>query len=151
MKRSWLLPAALWLMALCSSAAAEDLIMVRVHDGFPETMSRLQQEISKQGYKVSRVQRVDIGLTSSGYKTAEYRLVFFGKPEEIEALPKKYPNVVPYLPLQMIIFAEGDETLLLAMNPHTLMELYDEPGLRDYVTRWEKDVREIMERVQGGV
>ncbi len=37
---------------------------------FPEAMNALQSAIAEEGYKVSRVQRVDIGLTGSGYNIA---------------------------------------------------------------------------------
>ena len=43
-------------------------------------MAVLQHAIGTQGYTLSRVQRVDIGLTESGFKTDKYRVVFFGKP-----------------------------------------------------------------------
>ena len=46
------------------SAFADDLIMRRVAMTFPEAMNALQTSIAQEGYTVSRVQRVDIGLTS---------------------------------------------------------------------------------------
>ena len=51
--------------------------MRRIAMSFPEAMNALQTSIAEEGFTVSRVQRVDIGLTSSGYNTAEYRIVFF--------------------------------------------------------------------------
>jgi hypothetical protein len=43
---------------------AQDLYMVRSQLAFPEAMAVLQETIREHGLTVSRVQRVDIGLTA---------------------------------------------------------------------------------------
>ncbi len=130
-------------------AEHQKLIMGRSLDAFPETMSALQEEINKAGYVVSFVQRVDIGLTGMGFKTDKYRVVFFGKPEEIKALPEKYPELVPYLPLAIAIFAEEQETVLASMSPDFLAPAYVQkyPELKTVFARWKKDIETIIESV----
>ncbi len=133
---------------LCVSATAEDMLMVRSPAPFEESMLALQQAISEQGYTLSRVQRVDIGLTEFGYKTDKYRVVFFGKPDEVRDLSARYPELIPYLPLQIAIFAEADETLLATANPVQLSEAYANPELDKHFMRWEHDMRAILEKVR---
>ncbi len=133
---------------LSMTAQAADMLMLRAPAMFEESMSALQAAISAQGYTLSRVQRVDIGLSESGFKTDKYRAVFFGKPEEIRELSARYPELIPYLPLQIVIFAEGDETLLVAANPLHLQADYPAAELGAVFARWEKDMRAIMERVR---
>ena len=58
---------------------ADDLLMVRTQQTFPEAMLTLQTSVKDHGYEVTRVQRIDIGLTGMGYKTDKYRIVFVGK------------------------------------------------------------------------
>lgn len=135
------------LLGLSLSARADELIMTRVTRPFPETMNSLQEAIREHGYTVSRVQRVDVGLTSSGFQTAEYRVVFFGKPDQIHALSGRYPELIPYLPLNIVIFAEGDDTLILTTNPHKLADFFDKPALHAQFSQWEKDVRAIFDDV----
>ncbi|HEC12941.1 MAG TPA: DUF302 domain-containing protein [Acidiferrobacteraceae bacterium] len=129
-------------------ADADELIMVRVHSAFPETMTTLQEVIRKQDYTVSRIQRVDVGLTKTGYQTAEYRVVFFGKPREIKDLPSRYPELTTYLPLKITIFAEQGETLLMALNPILLGDFFPQPELKKTFAVWEKAVRDIFDRVR---
>lgn len=128
------------------TAQAEDLLMARSGAQFEESMAALQQAIAAQGYTLSRVQRVDIGLTEFGYKTDKYRVVFFGRPEEIRGLSERHPELIPYLPLQIAIFAEGEETLLVAANPVHLRAAY--AGLDAVFTRWERDLRAILDAVR---
>ena len=124
------------------------LIMERSVEAFPETMSVLQEEIKKAGYTLSVVQRVDVGLTGMGFKTDKYRVVFLGIPEEIASIPEKYPLLTPYLPLSIAIFAEEQETILIAMSPLYLEHSYTQkhPELSSILHRWDKDIRNIMKR-----
>jgi uncharacterized protein (DUF302 family) len=137
----------LFLLVLDASAAADELLMARITRPFPEAMNSLQETIRAKGYVVSRVQRVDVGLTASGFETAEYRIVFFGKQAEIRELAAAYPEIIPYLPLTIVVFAEGDDTLILTTDPLKLGEFFNKPGLLARFRVWEKDVRAIFDEV----
>jgi len=138
----------LWLLVVSSSVQADELLMARIHSDFPEAMQHLQDAIRLQGYTVSRVQRVDVGLKASGFQTAEYRIVFYGQPDEIRKLADTHFELIPYLPLNIVIFAEGEDTLILAPSPKKLATFYSNPELKGYFDRWEKDVREIFSTVK---
>lgn len=129
---------------LATPGFADELMMTRVDRPFPEAMNQLQDAIRAHGYTISRIQRVDVGLTSSGFTTAEYRLVFFGKPAEISSLPEKYPEIAAYLPLNIVIFAEGDDTIMLTANPRSLETFFKDTSLHGQFGRWEKDIRAIL-------
>ncbi len=127
--------------------AAQDLFITRSARPFPEAMAGAQQAISDAGYQVVRVQRVDVGLSSSGFKTAEYRLVFFGRAQEMRELPRLAPELMAYMPLKMVIFAEGETTVLVMQNPAMLSRMFPQPALQPYFQRWEKDVRTLLDRM----
>ena len=135
---------ALWVNA----ANADELLMIRSSQNFEDAMTTLQSSIAEHGYKVTRVQRVDVGLEAKGYKTDRYRIVFYGKPGEIEVLVAKYPKLIPYLPLAIAIFAEEGNTLLTTARPALLKQFYPEPELKPIFERWEKDLVEIMDDVR---
>lgn len=141
-----------FVLILCSQLAhgmvTDELIMIRSTQAFPEAMTSLQAAITAQGYTISRVQRVDIGLTSSGYKTDKYRIVFFGKKDEIYTLRDKYPELIPYLPLKIAIFAEGEETILVTSNPIAFTQLYPDDQLKQIFHQWRKDIVSIFKSVQ---
>lgn len=133
----WALPACTW---------AEDLLMARSAQAFPEAMASLQEIVRQQGYIVSRVQGVDVGLNASGFTTDMYRLVFFGRPGEIEALAGRHPELAAYLPFKIAVFAEGQETLAVTINPLKLAEFFPEPALAEVFARWSQDLHAIMDR-----
>ncbi len=135
-----------WLLLLLAplGQAGENLLMARSALGFPEAMLALQESIGAHGYKLSRVQRVDIGLTAAGFETDKYRIVFYGKTDEIQRLTRERPELIPFLPLNFSIFAEGDQTLVVAMNPVYLEPHCEDPEFHTLLRRWESDIRSIL-------
>ena len=132
------------LIQLPRLAIAEDMIMTRSVLAFPEAMLALQESITAHGYTVSRVQRIDIGLTGMGYKTDKYRVVFAGKIDEIRELTKKAPQLTPYLPPKISIFAEGDQTILVTINPKEYAAIAGDAVDPVFFDRWESDLRSIF-------
>ncbi len=124
-------------------AIAEDLLMARAPMTFPEAMLKLQSTLKKYNHTLSRVQRVDIGLTSKGYETDKYRIVFYGQADEVRQLANEYPQLIPYLPHKIAIFAEEEETMLVAVNPEMLFESED-PKLKAIMKKWHEDLQLIL-------
>jgi uncharacterized protein (DUF302 family) len=131
------------LLMLAQPVVAEDLLMARSPMTFPEAMLKLQSTLKKYGHTLSRVQRVDIGLTAKGYKTDKYRIVFYGNAEEIRQLTDKHPKLIPYLPHKIAIFAEEEETMLVAVNPEMLFDTKDSK-LQAVMKKWHTDLQLIL-------
>lgn len=131
------------LLLLPGQLLAEDLLIARAPMTFPEAMLKLQSTLKKYNQTLSRVQRVDIGLTSKGYKTDKYRIVFYGQADEIRQLADEYPELIPYLPHKIAIFAEEEETMLVAVNPEMLFVTKD-PKLRAVLKKWHEELQVIL-------
>ena len=131
-----------------ASLYADELIMARSTEDFPETMLMLQNVIKKQGYIPSRVQRVDIGLTKSGYQTDKYRVVFFGKADEIKKISVQLPELIPYLPLKISIFAEDGQTILTTLDPMSFDKMYPNSNLTPVFKRWANDVNTMFNEIR---
>jgi len=136
------------LLSSAISAYGDDLLMVRSQQAFPEAMLTLQTSIEDHGYIVTRVQRVDIGLNSKGYKTDKYRVVFFGKPDEIHHLVNKYPVLAAYMPPKISIFAEGDSTVLVTANPKIYADMINNKKDKLLFRRWESDIYSIFDDIR---
>ena len=136
-------------MGCCSwPVLASDLLMVRTQQGFPEAMLALQISVKEHGYEVTRVQRIDIGLTGMGYKTDKYRIVFVGKSEEIQYLINKYPVLAAYMPPKVSIFAEHGETVLVTANPKIYADMIDDDKDKILFKRWESDIYSVFDDIR---
>ena len=130
------------------SVLASDLLMVRTQQSFPEAMLALQTSVREHGYAVTRVQRIDIGLTGMGYKTDKYRIVFVGKPKEIQYLINKYPVLAAYMPPKVSIFAEHGETVLVTANPKIYADMIDDDRDKILFKRWESDIYSVFDDIR---
>ena len=125
-----------------------ELIMLRSAKQYDVAMENLQSAIKKQGYSVTGIRQVDEGLVKSGYKSDKYLIVFFEKPGEVAELKKHYPEISPYLPLKIVIFAEAGETLLVTSDPSVYIDLFPDPRLQEMFRRWHEEVVGIMKEVE---
>lgn len=135
-------------LMLAAPAQAENMLMVRVHDSFEETMIQLKETLNDYGYRIAHIQKCDGGLSGFGYKTDLYKSVFFGKFEEMRRLTREHPEIIPYVPLKIAVMKEKDTVLLVAMNPTTLEPLFPNPDLHIQFERWESDIRAIFEELR---
>jgi len=132
---------------LSASVCADDLMIVRSLQKFPEAMVTLQNSIHEHGYQITRVQRVDIGLTKKGYVTDKYRIVFVGKKDEIQYIISKYPQLIPFMPPKISVFSEGEHTIMVTANPKILAGMVDEKD-KIIFSRWENDVYSVFDDIR---
>jgi len=133
---------------LATPATAQGLIMARSNQMFPESMTLLQAAITSRGYTITRLQQVNENLAKMHYPSDIYRVVFFGKYEEIKAITAKHPDLIPYLPLSITIFAEDNQAILVTNHPSTLEELFPYPDLKPVFEHWESDLVQIMDELR---
>ena len=149
-RKAWMpliLLLALWNVP-AMAAGSDDLFLIRSQQSYPEAMATLQDALRAQGYTVSRVQHVDKGLVNRGYASDAYKVVFFGRGEEVQQITASHPELIPYLPLQVVIFAEEEQTLLIAERPRLLGNLFPNSGLSATFQRWDDELQQAMDQVR---
>jgi uncharacterized protein (DUF302 family) len=75
-------------------------------------------------------------------------VVYFGKLDEVRKVTAEHPELIPFLPLSITIFAEGDQAILVASHPQTLRKFFPDPDLKPVFDHWEKDIEAIMDEVR---
>lgn len=135
-------------LCIATPLFAGDILMVRSKQDFPETMLTLQSSIKEHGYDITRVQRIDIGLTGMGYKTDKYRVVFVGKKHEILYLVEKYPVLAAFMPPQISVFAEEGDTMLVTVNPNIYADMIDGEEDKILFKRWESDIYSVFDDIR---
>ena len=139
---------ALLLLLMAAPVQAENMIMIRVGMSFDATMILMKEKLNEYGYKVAHIQKCDGGLGDAGYKTGFYKSIFFGKYEEMRQLTSTYPEMIPYVPLKIAVMEERETIVLVALNPSTLSEFFQQPELQTLFGRWESDIRAIFDEVR---
>ncbi len=125
--------------------AQEKVLSARTTQGFDATLEQVQDVLKQQGFSVAHIQKCDGGLHDMGYKTDNYKIVFFGRLEEVRALSKQYPDLVPLFPFKLAVYADGKDTVMSVLNPVELAPLLDtDPALQQQLKAWEKDFRAVL-------
>lgn len=137
-----------FLLSFLPITAKEKFLAASCTSGFPESMLHLQELIKNKGYTISRVQHVDKGLRSRGYKTGIYRVVFFGKKKEIQLIRERYPALIPYIPLNITIFEESSQTGISTIDPIFLFSLYKTTEIKHLIESWHNDILDIFDGYQ---
>jgi uncharacterized protein (DUF302 family) len=85
-----------------------------------------------------------------GYETDNYRIVFFGRLEEVRELSNTHPELIPLFPFKLAVYAEGKDTIMSVINPTELAPLLAaDTGLQTRLLGWEKDFRAVLAEMQG--
>jgi uncharacterized protein (DUF302 family) len=147
--KKFILASLVSLFFISNTVFAENLLMARSGNGFDMTLQVAKESIAAHGYTVSHIQRCDGGLEGFGYKTDKYRVIFFAKPDEVRDLSQKYPELIPYLPLKLVVYAEENETLAAMFNPDEFSGLFSDEKLRVQFARWKNDYVSILDDIRG--
>ena len=138
----------LLLLAVSGISGADNMIMGRVPLRAEIVIEYVQSSIEEHGYSVAHVQLCDGGMKDFGYESDVYRVVFFGKLDEVRTISERHPEFVSYLPLKIAVIAEKDETLLTALNPEALSPFYQDKQLQIQLGRWYNDLISIFRDVR---
>jgi hypothetical protein len=87
---------------------------------------------------------VDKGLRERGYEVAKYRVVFFGRAEQMRTVRSEYPDLIPYLPLSATIFEAPGHTAVNTLAPAFLKQFYVKPVEQQMLDGWQKDLEGIL-------
>ncbi|MCB1924265.1 MAG: hypothetical protein KDJ27_11075 [Gammaproteobacteria bacterium] len=137
--------------ALISSAAmanADAMLMSRIPMRAELVLEYVKSSIEEHGYSIAHLQLCDGGMSDFGYKTDFYRVVFFGKIDEVRRISERYPELVSYVPLKLAVIAEKDETLLTVLNPEALAPYFADAELQIQLVRWHSDLESILDDVR---
>lgn len=129
-------------------ASEGGLLMARSTEQAEVSMAVLQDALKSYGYTIAHVQKCDGGMEEFDYKTDYYRVVFFGKIDEVRPIIDKHPEMAAYLPLKITVFAENEESVLVVLDPLQLTDFFSDAELSIQFVRWHNDLRAVLDEVR---
>ncbi|MCP5318246.1 MAG: hypothetical protein H6956_10030 [Chromatiaceae bacterium] len=133
------------------ASVADNMIMARVPLRAEIVLEYVKASVEEHGYTVAHLQLCDGGMKDFGYESDFYRVVFFGKVDEVRMVSARYPELVSYLPLKIAVIAEKNETLLTVLNPEALAPFFPDEALQIQLGRWQSDLMSIFQDVRRAV
>lgn len=125
--------------------ANDKLLTARSPQAFDLALEQVQTVLKKHNFTVAHIQKCDGGLKDMGYTTDNYKIVFFGRLEEVRELSKTHPELVSLFPFKLAVYADGKDTRFSVLNPAELAPLLDtDKGLAEQLVAWERDFRAVL-------
>jgi uncharacterized protein (DUF302 family) len=123
-------------------------MQTRVSLPFEETKERLKTVIENNGYTFAHEQKCDKGLAKMGYESTLYRVLFFGKLDEMREISKKHEVLIPFIPFKVAVYAEGDKTVVSFLNPYFMARLVkNDPEFFKQLGQWESDFQTMLDQM----
>jgi hypothetical protein len=129
-------------------AGHDQLLIERVNAKFSYSWLALDKTIKAHNYKAAYLQRCDFAMNERHYKSDKYRILFFGKYDEMKSMSEKYPEMTPFFPLKITVMEEGTHSLLIATPPIALLPLVKTNKDRMTIFRWNEDMQSILSQVK---
>lgn len=147
MKR-WMMSLLLLALSVPVTQAEQTTLMARTGLPFDTALEKVQAVLGEYGYTVAHIQQCEGGMAKFGYHSDKYQVVFFGKLNEVRALSHQHPELIPFLPLKLAVFAEQKETVVVALNPLELGRYINDAHLQIQLARWHSDLRALLKEIR---
>lgn len=144
----------LFLLLITTHTFANSVIMEKTSYDFSHTWLNLQKYTKKQGYTVSFKQRCDLGLKKVHYDSNKYRVLFFGKYQEIKDITSRNPEITPHLPLSITSIEGYDDeniTTLVSASPKAWLSLVKSKQDKAIVNQWHLDILQIIQNTKNDI
>ncbi|CAA6804575.1 MAG: Unknown protein [uncultured Thiotrichaceae bacterium] len=129
-------------------AGQDDLLSARTTKPFDETLSMAGEALEKHGFTVAHVQKCDGGLHAMGYETGHYRVIFFGRLEEVRELSKTHPQLIPLFPFKLAVYADNNDTVISVINPAGLGNMLQaDPVLKEKLRQWKQEFKDVLNEI----
>ncbi len=135
-------------IAHCDTNPNDSMLLTRTDHNFKDTLEIVKKVLHENGFEVAHVQRCDGGLKHMGYDTDKYRVVFFGRIEEVRKLSKEHVELIPFFPFKVLVYAEGDQSVVSIMNPESLKTTIKDKALNAKLEQWKNEFVQILEQTQ---
>lgn len=110
---------------------------------YSDAINDLSGVIEYHNYRLIKIQPVDEGLLSRGYRVLDYKILFFGNERQVKKIIETTPQASVLLPMRIILYREGDKVIASTPNMRLWKRTFSS-NLQPMLERWDKDVRAIM-------
>ncbi len=122
------------------------LINVESNRSVEEVRKRIEEKAKERGFGVLAVHEVTNILESKGFPISYSSVIVeICQPKAASQVLSKNPYVATAMPCRIAIFEKDGRTILSTIAPTQLVEMFNDPGLKETAEELEEIIREMME------
>lgn len=111
--------------------------------GYNQALNDMTEAIEFHNYTLIKIQPVDEGLRSRGYRSLNYKVLFFGSQKQVNSILAKNPQASVLLPMRIILYKKGNKVIASTPNMRMWKSVFGK-NMQPMLERWDKNVRAIM-------
>jgi uncharacterized protein (DUF302 family) len=134
---------------MTTQAIGEYALRVTTRLPFDEAVSRVTARLADEGFGV--LTEIDVTATlrkKLGIETRPYRILGACNPQLAHAALEATPYVGVFLPCNVVVWDEGDQRVVAAMEPRALGHLIGLPDVRRVSNDVSDRIRRVLERLE---
>ena len=122
------------------------LINYETQKSLEDVRSAIEERAKARGFGVMAVHEVSTILENKGFPI-DYKAVIVEvcSPRHASVVLGKNPYISTAMPCRIAIFEQGDKRVVSTMAPTMMLEMFNEPSLKDVAQEVEKLMKEIIE------
>lgn len=141
--KSLLVTMILFCLVSTAAFAKEQFLTVERQGDYTPALDDLTIAIADHNYTLIKIQPIDEGLRHFGYKTENYKVVFFGNSKQVDQLVADHPEASVMLPLKIMLYQQGN--MIVASSPDMGMwKKVFGPDVIPVIEGWQQDVKKIL-------
>lgn len=127
------------------------LINVETSKGVQEVREKLEETAKAKGFGVMGVHEVTNILENKGHPIS-YKCVIVEicQPKAASRVLTKNPYISTALPCRISIFEENGKTILSTISPTHMLDMFNEPELKEVAQEVENLIKEILQGSANG-
>ena len=124
--------------------ANEKFLMAKRHGDYTSALDSLTIAIADHNYALIKIQPVDKGLRLHGYKTGNYKVVFFGNGKQFDRLVAAHPEASVMLPLKIMLYQQGNTIVASAPDMQMWKGIFGSDST-PIIEGWRRDMQRILQ------
>ncbi len=122
------------------------LINVESTKSVEEVRQKLEEKAKEKGFGVMSTHEVTNILQSKGHPINYFCVIVeICQPKAASQVLSKNPYISTAMPCRVAIFEQNGKTILSTIAPTQMLEMFNEPELKDVAEEIESIIKEIME------
>ncbi|MEJ2362203.1 MAG: DUF302 domain-containing protein [Gammaproteobacteria bacterium] len=110
---------------------------------YHDALNELSEVIGFHDYKLIKIQPIDKGLRSRGYRVLDYKVLFFSNEQQVNDILAANPRASALLPMRIILYKNGNKVIASTPNMRLWKSTFGK-NLQPMLEQWDKNVRAIM-------
>jgi uncharacterized protein (DUF302 family) len=111
---------------------------------FDQAVAAVEAKSQEKGFRVLAIHDVKATLESKGFARAPMKIIEICNAKYVDQILKKDIRISLMLPCPIVVYTEGDKTIISALRPRSMVDFFPDSGIESIAAEVEDIVTVIV-------